>query len=461
MDNKAELKRAFTAHLPQRVAGIERAWRSLRDQAWDTDAVEAVLQRLGELTEACGKYGLARIISHLSAVELYLGSSVSETTKPEPRELDLIDEKFRELTEALAASAPGGGPAAPRERVYYLRPDGCNLPALVDAMGERDLAVSHVIDLDDLRSAIEQHPPGVILCDGRLLERLPEVRKALGALGEETPVACLSHEQDLQHRLRALRLGVRVYFTAPFNYAAIARRLKELTALGAPHARVMVVDDEPSEAQFYTTLLDKAGLHALAVTRPTEVLGTLEAFKPDLVLMDLRMPEINGEELTALIRERPGFVDLPVVFLSGERDSDRQLAALGAGADDFLVKPVEAEHLVKSIRNRLARADRLKSPSPANDGGEDGETRFNLSYLTRRVEQLLANRGSGESHLSHGLVHISFRREDRLKLLLAEESRNALYELVPAVLAQTTEDDILAGLGQDSLALYAQRVRRG
>ncbi len=461
MDKTAELKRAFTAHLPQRVAGIEKAWRSLRDHAWDTEAVEAILQRLGELTESCGKYGLVRIIGHLSAVELYLGSYVSETAKPEPRELDLVDDKFRALHEALAASAPGGGPAVPHERVYYLRPDGGNLPALADAMEERDLAVSHVTDLDDLRSAIEQHPPGVILCDGRLLEWLPEVRETLGAPGDETPVACLSHEQDLQHRLRALRLGVRVYFTAPFNNAAIARRLKELTALGAPHARVMVVDDEPSEAQFYTTLLDKAGMHALAVNRPTEVLGTLEAFKPDLVLMDLHMPGINGEELTALIRERPGFVELPVVFLSGERDRDRQLAALGAGADDFLVKPVEAEHLVKSIRNRLARADSLNPPSRADDDGEDAETRFNLSYLTRRIEQLLADRGSGDSHLSHGLVHISFRREDRLKLLLADESRTALYELVPAVLARTTEDDILAGLGHDSLALYAQRVRRG
>jgi DNA-binding response OmpR family regulator len=85
------------------------------------------------------------------------------------------------------------------------------------------------------------------------------------------------------------------------------------------------------------------------------VLETLKSLHPDLVLMDLHMPDANGVELTALIREHPAFARTPIVFLSGESDPEMRFAAINAGGDDFLTKPIRPKHLIDSVKNRVRR----------------------------------------------------------------------------------------------------------
>src|SRR5690606_4332508 len=88
--------------------------------------------------------------------------------------------------------------------------------------------------------------------------------------------------------------------------------------------------------------------------------------RPDLVLMDLHMPGLDGAELTALIRQRPEFATTPIVFLTGDEDPERRFEALDLGADDFLRKPVRPKHLVSAVQNRIVRARALQSPAGAS-----------------------------------------------------------------------------------------------
>ena len=125
--------------------------------------------------------------------------------------------------------------------------------------------------------------------------------------------------------------------------------------------RVLVVEDDRSQAIFAEAILRGAGMQAEMVTVPDQVMASLERFRPDVVLMDLHLPGIRGTELTAQIRARPGFEDTPVVFLSGDNDPDRKVEALEHGGDDFLVKPVRPRHLVAAIQNRARRARALDS----------------------------------------------------------------------------------------------------
>jgi DNA-binding response OmpR family regulator len=119
---------------------------------------------------------------------------------------------------------------------------------------------------------------------------------------------------------------------------------------------VLVVDDQPVAALFAARVLESAGMLTERVGDPLAVLDALDAFVPDLVLMDLHMPGASGIELTRIIREQDRFADLPIVFLSAELDAEQQMAALRVGGDDFLAKPVAPDHLVACVRQRLARA---------------------------------------------------------------------------------------------------------
>ena len=91
------------------------------------------------------------------------------------------------------------------------------------------------------------------------------------------------------------------------------------------------------------------------VTDPLEIMQPLIEFDPDLVLLDLYMPQCNGLELAQIIRQLDKFVGTPIVFLSSEANLDKQLHAMSLGADDFLVKPIAPQHLILTLANRIHR----------------------------------------------------------------------------------------------------------
>ena len=120
--------------------------------------------------------------------------------------------------------------------------------------------------------------------------------------------------------------------------------------------RVLIVEDDRSQAMFAEAILRGAGMQAEVVAVPEQMMASLERFDPDLVLMDLHMPGISGTVLTLQIREHPRFAQLPVVFLTGDQDPERQMEVLEHGADDYILKPVRPRHLIAAVQSRVRRA---------------------------------------------------------------------------------------------------------
>ena len=120
--------------------------------------------------------------------------------------------------------------------------------------------------------------------------------------------------------------------------------------------RIVIVEDDRSQALFAEAILRGAGMLAEVVSVPERLMATMEQFSPDLVLMDLHMPGTSGTTLTVQIREHPRFEQIPVVFLTGDQDPERQLEVLEHGADDFILKPVRPRHLIAALQSRVRRA---------------------------------------------------------------------------------------------------------
>lgn len=137
---------------------------------------------------------------------------------------------------------------------------------------------------------------------------------------------------------------------------------------GEPPYRVLIVEDDRSQALFAQSVLAGAGIQAQGISDAAQVMGTLESLRPDLVLMDLHMPAIDGAELTDMIRAHPTLAHTPIVFLTGDPDPERQFEVLEIGADDFLTKPVRPRHLVAAVENRIMRA-RQQQARRSNDAG--------------------------------------------------------------------------------------------
>ncbi|MGV8922396.1 MAG: EAL domain-containing protein [Thermomonas sp.] len=120
--------------------------------------------------------------------------------------------------------------------------------------------------------------------------------------------------------------------------------------------RVMIVEDDRSQAMFAEAILRGAGMSPKVVAVPEQMMAILEDFDPDLVLMDLHMPGTSGASLTVQIREHPRFSGVPVVFLTGDQDPERQMEVLEYGADDYILKPVRPRHLIAAVQSRIRRS---------------------------------------------------------------------------------------------------------
>jgi len=148
--------------------------------------------------------------------------------------------------------------------------------------------------------------------------------------------------------------------------------------------RVLVVEDDASQALFAEGVLRGAGIHTLSVRNSSDVMPAMESFRPDLVLMDLHMPGMSGTELTGVIRAHADFAHTPIVFLTGDQDPERQFEALEIGADDFLSKPIRPRHLMAAVHSRIKRARML-----ARQRGEDA-VRHPVTGLFHRPHLLRA-----------------------------------------------------------------------
>ena len=127
-------------------------------------------------------------------------------------------------------------------------------------------------------------------------------------------------------------------------------------------ATVMMVDDEPLNMQVLQLHLESAGYaRFVTVERSVEALATLRAERPDVLLLDLMMPEVSGFDILRALREDPEHGDLPVIVLTSSTDAETKLAALELGATDFLSKPVDQSELALRVRNTLSGA-RLAAP---------------------------------------------------------------------------------------------------
>jgi class 3 adenylate cyclase/CheY-like chemotaxis protein len=118
-------------------------------------------------------------------------------------------------------------------------------------------------------------------------------------------------------------------------------------------AKILVVDDVPRNVKLLADLLTAKGYSAVTASSGREALAQIEAERPDLVLLDVVMPEMSGYEVCRKIREDPATEILPVVMVTALDPTEERVKGLDSGADDFLTKPINQAELLARVRSLL------------------------------------------------------------------------------------------------------------
>ncbi|HEY3111502.1 MAG TPA: response regulator [Chloroflexota bacterium] len=169
-------------------------------------------------------------------------------------------------------------------------------------------------------------------------------------------------------------------------------------------ARILVVDDEPAILRMVRTNLQRHEFRVEAAETGREALAAYDRFHPDLVLLDLGLPDLDGVDVIRAIRERSG---TPIVVLSAREGEREKVAALDLGADDYLTKPFGVDELLARIRVALRHAAR-----PARGA----EAVFRTGDLAIDLEHRRVTVGQRE-------VHVTPTEYELLKALIAHPNK--------------------------------------
>jgi two-component system alkaline phosphatase synthesis response regulator PhoP len=123
-------------------------------------------------------------------------------------------------------------------------------------------------------------------------------------------------------------------------------------------AKILVVDDEPDILEFLQYNLEKEGFTVVTASDGEAGIQMAERENPDLIILDIMMPKMDGVEVCRVLRSRPQFAQTVIAFLTAREEDFSQIAALETGGDDYITKPIRPRVFLSRIRALLRRTER-------------------------------------------------------------------------------------------------------
>lgn len=134
--------------------------------------------------------------------------------------------------------------------------------------------------------------------------------------------------------------------------------------------RILVVDDDAQIARLVRTYLEKSGFAVLTAANGEDALHLIRSEKPDLVVLDLMLPDRDGWEITRIVRRDEALKTLPIIMLTARVEDTDRIVGLELGADDYIPKPFNPREVVARVRAVLRRVGSTASPSKVLRSGE-------------------------------------------------------------------------------------------
>ena len=235
------------------------------------------------------------------------------------------------------------------------------LRVILETEGHRTIEAQ---DGTDLLGLTLTHWPDLILLDHLMpkvtgLEALENLRTNPST--RDFPVIMITAVSRPREALRARELGVTEYIGKPWSKGEIEMRVKWVLSRSKrptrnPQERIVAVDDEEHVRMALVSLLEDAGYEAAPVASGEEALEVAASQRPHLLLLDLRMPVVDGFEVLRRLREDAATARLPVIVVSAAQSHAEVAEAVRLGAVDYVVKPWHPRDLERRVRKALDAA---------------------------------------------------------------------------------------------------------
>lgn len=393
-----ELQRQYRTTLMDRISELFNQYHQLSLNDWQFSSLKALHHQVHSITGSAGTFGMKPLSVAARALETQLKQMMNHGEPPTTIKWETIKQALMGI-EQLAKSlllieAPNYLPELTKHihsnedpLIYIIEDDLEQAEHIAITLESKGFRLQHFKDLTSFRSERSTTDcPDVIILDLMLpegetagLEILTDIKEHADC---QPAVICVSVRDDFDTRLAAYRAGAHRYMLKPVVVDELVSLVNTLNRRSPDEPyRVVIVDDDPLLLQVQAMQLEAAGMQVKSLNDVRSIFTTLDQFKPDVLILDVYMPTATGPELASIIREREAYLSLPIIFLSAESDLQQQLLALNLGGDDFLVKPVQSEHLISAVTARAKRARQVATL----------EARLRNSLYEREREHLAVN----------------------------------------------------------------------
>lgn len=345
-DVLAKLRERYLASSGNTIA----AFRQLADQLQSTpdapEVVETLRRELHRVHGTAGSYGLHEASRLAGALEPVAVGWTTDPSLDRSRRAAIVRQFVRSLSAAFAeedTSVPTGGATAHRLLLVDV-PNAAGAALVAEAI-HRGYQVEQ-ISAAGANEVLRATPPAMVVAGAHVQLEVPDGVPFILLRVEGEPVA--------PHRGSA---RVVESTTDPKELLHIAESLA--THSGLVGVTILVIEDDPAMSALLRALAERQGMFVESREDASDIIETLEAVRPALLLLDINLPGVNGLIVTRQLRGDARFAELPIVIVSSSTDVDTRTAAFVAGADDFQSKPVVAEELLRRV-DRLLELDRQK-----------------------------------------------------------------------------------------------------
>ncbi len=343
-----------------RVANIDRVITALQTRALTAEIRTNAGHAAHTLAGALGTFGLPLGSQIAKQLELLLGSELEITVAHLPQLQVGVTELRREIESRAGTRITTKIVAVPNIKVRLLvisedLPTISSLQAATPDSLAMEISTGGSVDLST-------HQPQLIILDLEGFANIIDGFSVLTALDRyypSTPTIVLSEIESLDRRIEVGRRGGRLFLTKPIAAESILLAVDRiLQQVNVTHAKVTIVDDDRALLEGLADLLSPWGIAVTTLAEPSRFWETLEASAPDLLILDLDMPQYDGIELCRAVRTDERWATLPIMFLTANTTAMAIDRVFAAGADDFASKPLDASAVVARIIHRLERIER-------------------------------------------------------------------------------------------------------
>ncbi|MBD2183498.1 response regulator [Planktothrix sp. FACHB-1355] len=319
-----------------------------------------------KLVGSLGMFGLIEAAQQAKQIELFLRANPLQTIQIQ--EAIKLVRLLQQIIEQAQTQAPPKVQASPQSppsdalssRILIVDDDLVLADRLRIEAIAWNLQVEIATDLKVARQMIAQSLPNIILLD----LSFPGAEDGLTLMAEiqgrvpKIPVIIFTAREDLPDRIAAVRLGVSAFVRKPLSAQEILKIVTDVLKQKPQRTRgdrVLIVDDDPGFLNSLSTLLSSYGLQVTTSDHPQEFWQVLTACKPEVLILDLEMPEFDGIELCQVVRADPQWQHLKVIILSAHTETDTIAKAYAVGADAYISKSIPGTELATQILYRLQR----------------------------------------------------------------------------------------------------------